>query len=102
MTHMEMFFSAVRISVITLGFISMWYLWQARMNRSATWTRKMKEIWLSLFLFVYVTIQANIEMLYRGVRPTVALYLIILILMNVIRHSKSTEGYTLEQEPYER
>lgn len=101
MTQLEMFYIAVRIAVITLGFIAMWSLWQAREKRGYSWTKKMKEIWLSLFLFVFLSIQANLELLYREVRPTVALYFIVLVLMNVIRHSMSTEGYTKDQPPYE-
>lgn len=90
----------VRYLNVILGVVAMWALWQAREKRSYNWTSKMKSIWLSLFLFTYTATQANVELLWRHVPPTVAAYFTLVILSNVIWHSLSTDTYTKDQSRY--
>ena len=91
---------AIRYINITLGIVAMWALWQAKRERGFNWTKKMRDIWLSIFIFVYATVQANIELLWRHVTPTFASYICAGVLIHVIRHSLSTDTYTTDQPRY--
>lgn len=91
----------IRYFNLAAGVVAMWGLWIAKTRRGYNWTKKMKQIWLSLFLFVFVCVQANVELLYRNVTPTVAAYFTGFILVNVIRHTHSKDGYTVDMPKYE-
>lgn len=92
----------VRYVNVVLGFVAMWALWNAKRDRGYNWTKKMKRIWLSLFLFTYVAIQGNVELLWRHIEPTVAAYLTTLILANVIWHSTDIDTYVTDQPRYKQ
>jgi hypothetical protein len=81
----ETFGFVIRLFVIGLGFVAMYGLWQAHEKRRGMWTVKMFEIWLAQFLFTACVIEGNLELMYRGVFPTVASFAIGLIFLLVIK-----------------
>jgi len=90
----ETLYHIIRFLVITMSFVAMWALWRSYDLRHHLWTHKMRDIWASLFLYTFACAAGNIELLYRGQKPTIALAIIVYTLYRVIRGCLSEEPYT--------
>lgn len=80
--------NGLRLGFIALGFIAMWGLWDAREKRGENWPPKMQDIWFCHMLFVFATIEGNVELFYRDVTPTWAAYLVSYLYVLTIRCSR--------------
>lgn len=85
-----------RVLVIILGIASMLCLFYGRAKRRAQWSTKMKDIWLCHFIFVYATVQGNIEYLFRGEPPTGSIVFFIFVLIWTIKGVFNGDMYVNE------
>ena len=87
----------VRLLVIILGFVAMWSLWVAYRERRRIWTTKTRDIWLVQFLWCVAAVEGNLELYYRHVRPSGAIFLVIFILLWTIKGVFNGDRYTVNE-----
>jgi len=93
---LDLFFQGVRVLVILLGCCAMWSLWIARRERQHLWTSKLKKIWTIQMGWAIVSVDANTELLYRHVRPTSSIIIVIVLLILTMMGVFDKSKYTIE------
>lgn len=88
----------VRVFMILLGLAALLSLAWAKAKRGGNWTSKLKDIWLCHFLFVYGTIQGNVEFLFRKELPTTSILFFAFVFVWTIKGVRNGDFYTKDEE----
>lgn len=93
---MIIYYDIVRLTVISLGVVAMYRLWDARKRRSAKWTDKMRDIWRVQFGWSFAAVEGNVEFFYRHTQPSIAILLVVFLLVGTIKGTFG-EKYTIDE-----